>query len=216
MEAIEVYRTLIAVKAHFAGSYHYFKYNGQMKASEEAFLANKMKHSFMKLARTANENEIAFMFALAYMTDGNNLWIRDFTRSNKYQKLFDEWKVWQDNRVENLTKDLKHLIEKHNIKAVIDFARLTGLGIESGQFPILFVEYGEGSINLSTLMILDHHLKLFLAWNVHLNGNFIWDDFYNRARRFRGFYNSWRPMSDVVFTKVIKECLSECQPLFPA
>jgi hypothetical protein len=205
MEPFDVYRTFLAVSLHFRGDYDYFKYNGQIKSTPENFSIDKKKYSYVKLSRTAVENELPYLLALAHMENNERLWIQNFTKNDKYSKRFDIWKTWQENRMANLAIDLTFIQKKYIINTLEEFAKF--LKVEDEQLPKIFVDCEEKSIELSTLMILDFYLDLYSKWDTKLKGNFLWDSFYQRARKFKPFFSSWRPMGDVNIMRAMNECL---------
>jgi hypothetical protein len=208
MEAFDTYRTFLAVKLHFTDSvYDYFTYNGQIKANEEAFLASKGKYSFVKLSRTANEKEFPYVIALAMMNYGKHLWVQDFNKTNQFNTEFLDWKNWQENRVENFKKDLTFIQKKYRIDTLEHFAKI--FKVEQVQIPEVYVDYDERSIDLSTLLIFDYHFNTFENWNSKLQGIFLWDEFYSRAKKFKAFFYAWKPLSDINIMRALKECIQQ-------
>lgn len=206
MEPFDTYKTFLAVKIHFTDNeYDYFTYNGQISATEESFLATKKKYSFVKLSRTANEKEFPFVIALAFMNYGKHLWVQDFNKTNQFNLEFQDWKNWQENRVENLKKDLTFIKNKYRINTVEHFAKI--FKVEDVQIPTIFVDYEERTIDLSTLLIFDYHLNIFENWNTKLKGIFLWDEFYKRAKKFKAFFYAWKPISDINIMRAMKECI---------
>lgn len=205
MEPYDAYTTMIAVKTHFSSGYDYFKYNGIVSATKESFLISKKKYAFVKLSRNWEETELPYFLALTFMNHGKAIWVSEVNKNLTYTKEFTNWKNWQEQRMENFRSDLTIIQTKYKIETLDHFAKM--MSAKDLQMPKIFVEYEERSIDLSTLIILDHQLDLFKTWNTHLQNNFLWDSFYEKVEKFKPFFKTWRPLADINVMKVIKECL---------
>jgi len=142
MTSYEAYVTYLAVKRHFStGTYDFFKYHGQIKASKEAFEARKDILKFQKMARIRHPLP---EYLAVNLRDDVNLWVGAILNPDAEKKYLKYRKI-----VESFVYHLGNELEEIGcIK--------TSLKIGSeGEVPKLLDLHLSSVVSLETLIVLD-------------------------------------------------------------
>jgi len=75
----EIYVTYLATQRHFSTSYDYFKYNGKVKASIDAYNKRNDIYSFEKLSKIIPEKD-RIDFFVAHFVENPKEWIRNMSK----------------------------------------------------------------------------------------------------------------------------------------
>lgn len=151
MEAIDAYRTYLAIKNHFTlDTYDYFKYNKKSKVSLDTFLKRKDKIFFAKLGNRKDAYLESFLVAnFLYQT---NMWVGELL-SDECEERYKNWK----RRQESLSYHFKTEMEFVSDLSSKEFnALFTSV---NGNHPEIIQKYMRKEISLETLCILDNILK---------------------------------------------------------
>jgi hypothetical protein len=148
--AFELYIYYLALKRHFTTDYNFFKYNGKVNASQQAFENRKDKFQFYKLSKRKDAKE----FILANMIFDQTLWIGDLLDNEKAEEVHAEWVKKQQSLSYVFKNDLLELNEDFN----------SNLLVKDGQHPRLLQLYNMRRINVETLIIIDDLVKNFSYW----------------------------------------------------
>lgn len=148
--AFELYIYYLALKRHFTTDYNFFKYNGKVNASQQAFENRKDKFQFYKLSKRKDAKE----FILANMIFDQTLWIGDLLDNEKAEEVHDEWVKKQQSLSYTFKNDLSELNEDFN----------SNLLVKDGQHPRLLQLYNMRRVNVETLIIIDDLVKNFSYW----------------------------------------------------
>lgn len=148
--AFEIYIYYLALKRHFTTDYDFFKYNGKVKASQQAFENRKDKFQFYKLSKRKDAKE----FILANMIYEPTLWIGDLLDNEKAEEVFTEWTKRQQTLSYVFKNDLSELNDDFN----------SNLLVNDGQHPRLLQLYNMRRVNVETLVIIDDLVHNFSYW----------------------------------------------------
>lgn len=148
--AFEIYIHYLALKRHFTTDYDFFKYNGKVKASQQAFENRKDKFQFYKLSKRRDAKE----FILANMIYEPTLWIGDLLDNEKAEEVFTEWIKRQQTLSYVFKNDLSELNDDFN----------SNLLVNDGQHPRLLQLYNMRRVNVETLVIIDDLVHNFSYW----------------------------------------------------
>lgn len=165
MEAIEAYRTYLAIKNHFTlDTYDYFRYNKKSRVSLDTFLKRKDKIFFAKLGNRKDAYLESFLVAnFLYQT---NMWVGELL-SDECEERYKDWK----RRQESLSYHFKNEMEFVSDLSAEEFNEL--FHSVNGNHPEIIQKYMRKEISLETLCILDHILKF-----IHKTDKFISDPIY--------------------------------------
>jgi len=149
-DAFAIYIYYLALKRHFTTDYDFFKYNGKVKSSQQAFENRKDKFFFYKLSRRKDAKE----FILANMIAEPTLWIGDVLDNERAEEIFQEWTKRQQSLSQVFKNDLSELNPDFN----------SNLLVKDGQYPYLLKLYNMRRVNTETLVIIDDLVGNFSYW----------------------------------------------------
>lgn len=165
MEAIDAYRTYIALKHHFTlDTYDYFRYNKKTRVTLDSFLKRKDRIFFAKLGNRKDAYLESFLVAnFLYQT---NMWVGELL-SDECEDRYKDWK----RRQESLSYHFKSEMDFISDLSPEEFNKL--FHPVNGNHPEIIQKYMRKEISLETLCILDHILKF-----IHKTDKIISDPIY--------------------------------------
>jgi hypothetical protein len=171
--AYELYVYYLALKRHFTTDYDFFKYNGKVKASQQAFENRKDKFQFYKLSKRKDAKE----YILANMIYEPTLWIGDLIDNEKAEEILVEWTRKQQALSYVFDTDLTELNPDFN----------SNLVVEDGQYPRLLQLYNMRRVNVETLIIIDDLVKNFRYWERNISDPIIFPQIKRTVEKVRPF-----------------------------
>jgi hypothetical protein len=191
MTSYEAYVTYLAVKRHFSrGTYDFFKYHGQVKASKEVFDARRDVMKFQKMARIKYPLP---EYLAVNMRDNHNIWVGEIILPDaeikylKYRKIIESFSYHLNN-------------ELNNIGCI-----KTSLRVGSdGEVPKLLDLYLSSEVSLETLIVLDDLINFTQKFDSKLPLNPLWEDISYKIKKFRPFMVSYdkKKIIDIVRTHI--------------
>ena len=172
MNSFEAYKLYLALKQHFNSDYDFFKYNGKVNASEDAFEERKDKYFFRKLANSAAPKD----YLVANFLNNPKLYIRELNTKN----AASIWQAW-DDRQKNLLKYAKDEID--SLDGGID----DWLKVKDGQHPYLFKAYLKNLVDTHTLLMIDSVCEFLPYWDQKIRDPIVWKTKYNMLEKYRPF-----------------------------
>jgi hypothetical protein len=149
-DAFAIYIYYLALKRHFTTDYDFFKYNGKVKSSQQAFENRKDKFFFYKLSKRKDAKE----FILANMIAEPTLWVGDMLDNERAEEIFQEWTKRQQSLSYVFKNDLSELNPDFN----------SNILVKDGQHPYLLKLYNMKRVNTETLVIIDDLVGNFSYW----------------------------------------------------
>jgi len=177
--AYDLYVYYLALKRHFTTDYDFFKYNGKVKASQQAFENRKDKFQFYKLSKRKDAKE----YILANMIYEPTLWIGDLIDNEKAEEILVEWTRKQQALSYVFDTDLTELNPDFN----------SNLVVEDGQYPRLLQLYNMRRVNVETLIIIDDLVKNFRYWERNISDPIIFPQIKRTVEKVRPFISYDRP-----------------------
>jgi hypothetical protein len=177
--AYDLYVYYLALKRHFTTDYDFFKYNGKVKASQQAFENRKDKFQFYKLSKRKDAKE----YILANMIYEPTLWIGDLIDNEKAEEILVEWMRKQQALSYVFDTDLTELNPDFN----------SNLVVEDGQYPRLLQLYNMRRVNVETLIIIDDLVKNFRYWERNISDPIIFPQIKRTVEKVRPFISYDRP-----------------------
>lgn len=188
MNSYETYQYYLALKFHFTSDYDYFKYQGKVKASVNAFEKRKDKYFFYKLSKK-KEPDVHILSNFVY---GNpKAWIGDITKGDDYYMAF---KNMQESLTYNFKQDVGELKDDFKENFIV----------KDGQHPHLLHLYVRKKVRLESLMILDEITGCLDKWNVKIQDTSIWSDVYKKTSKYKGFFDLYFPHEVCKMKEILK------------
>lgn len=172
-DAFDLYVYYLALKRHFTSDYDFFKYQGKVKVSPDAFENRRDKFFFYKLSKRSDAKE----YLLAVMSDNPDLWIGDILNNEKAEMLYNEWKKVQQSLLYTFQSDINTLDD--------DFD--SNLLTSDGQHPKLLKMYLAKKIRSETLIMINEVTNVFNYWDKKLVDRVLWPDIKKRCEKYRPF-----------------------------
>lgn len=166
-KAFDLYIRYNALKRHFTSDYDFFKYQGKIKASPQAFETRKDKYQFYKLSKKRDAENIL----LANIVNDPNIWI-----GNLSDEVYTKWlkrKQAFTNHVRDQLSEIENLQDE--------------ICVRDGNYPKLLHRYIRGDISLETLIALDSVINFLSSWNKKIIDPVVWCNIYKLCRKYKPF-----------------------------
>lgn len=171
-DAFETYVYYLALKKHFTSSYDFFKYNGKVKASIDAFENRNDKYHFYKLSKRSDGKE----FILANIMNDPGIWVGNLFNEGA-ENTFKEWKKIQQSLMYVFKQDI------NNLDGDFDSHLVT----TDGHHPKILRTYLSRQIRTETLIMINEVTNVFTYWDKKLVDKIIWPDIKNKCIKYRPF-----------------------------
>lgn len=149
MEAIDAYKTYVALKNHFTReSYDYFKYNKKTNVTFDSFLKRKDKIFFAKLGK--RKEDYLEEFLVANFLRDPKVWIGELL-SEDAETVYKEWKKRQESISYVFMNEIEFLSEYDSKEKLEEFFKIPS----DGSHPRIFVMLLRKEISMETYVILD-------------------------------------------------------------
>lgn len=175
MQAFDAYKTYLALKSHFTSkSYDFFKYNGAVKASAQAFEKRHDKYQFSKLAK--HKDLVNFLAANMAYGDAT-VWVGDLVGTEQSAKHYRDFLKVRDSLAYVFTQDIEKLDDDV-------YKNFTVVG---GQHPPLLKLALRHDVTMETFIILNDFWRFAKTWNCEIIDDVIWPDFFMKCQKYRPF-----------------------------
>ena len=199
----QVCKILMALKLHFtSNSYNYFKYDGEVNMSLNAYAMRKDKYQCERLSRKNSVENKFVDFAstiYAHAEYPKKLWTSDFLTKDA-ENEYEESVKWTDSLTYNFTQELTTVMQSG-----VDAGFSYNWALNADDVPPLVSMLFKGNVSLEFCCILEQRLGMIEAWKTH-EGDVFFDQFASRVERFRPFIMR-RCFSNADIT-IISDCIS--------
>lgn len=194
MTGYEAFCLYTGLKLHFTSSYDYFKYNGKVRVTVDAFDNRKDKYFFHKISRRYSNEEFE-QFLVANFLHEPGVWIGKLldeeanTRYVEYQKNIQSLAY----TFENQCKDLFDMLDDPNevLKT-------------SGEHPVLLKKALRGEVSIQTVFILNSLLNFFPMWRNKITDTIVWPNYEKLISNYSGFLK----FESTKYRLILKKCLT--------
>jgi hypothetical protein len=159
MTGYEAFCLYTSLKLHFnSDSYDYFKYNGKVNTSIDAFENRKDKYHFYKLSRRFANADQGRDFIVANLVYDSNVWIGHLLTEEsdleyrKRQKYVQSLTYTFNGEIDILFHDEPKGANEYFI-------------VHDGEYPKLLTRHLQGDISLETMCILNKILNFLPRWD---------------------------------------------------
>lgn len=174
------YRTYLAIQLHFnSPKYDYFRYGGNVKATEDSFLKRNDRYWFAKFARDKTKEEIE-EHLVAFFKEHGNSWIGNLN-SDDANRAYMTWQRQFQNFSYTFGNDLELVFEK--AKTISDPFRP-----ESGRVPEIISLLQSGQIQEVTVVSLDCLFGFMNRIDPLIDDPYVWRRYKDRYDKTKPFY----------------------------
>jgi hypothetical protein len=190
----EAFCLYTGLKLHFTSSYDFFKYNGKVRVTIDAFDNRKDKYFFHRLSRKYDKEQLE-QFLIANFLHDPGVWIGKLldeeanTRYVEYQKNIQSLSYI----FENECRELFSMLENPNeiLKT-------------SGEHPVLLKKALRGEVSIQTLHILNSILNFFPMWKSNIIDTIVWPNYEKLISNYSGFLK----FDLTKYKLILKKCLT--------
>jgi hypothetical protein len=168
----------IAVKNHFTQpKYDYFKYNGKVNVPRDTFQARRDRMIFEIMSKKVPSEDMLDLIVSNMIADNN--YAISYIHEEGKEKLREYQKIKQ-SLTYTFTNELENaLIATGGIKKLFKPG--------SNGYPEIMNLHMQHVVSIQTLTILDYYIQFLSRYEAKLQGDFIWDKFLMKVRKFAPF-----------------------------
>jgi hypothetical protein len=171
----QLYKMYVGLKMHFSStSYDFFKYNGKVRTTEEAFETRKDKYKFVKLSKHKDPAGVL----VANFVINQKFWVGQIDDPES-ERVYTNWLRTQESLSYNFTQEMKKLFDGKSLDDV--------LAVPDGQHPFLLSAHLRGNVSLESITILQGILNFVPYWNDAIVDPILWVDTRNLITKYSPF-----------------------------
>ena len=157
MTGYEAFSLYTSLKLHFnSDSYDYFRYNGKVNTSVDAFENRKDKWHFYKLSRRFDNEEQGRDYIVANLVHDPNVWVGNLLVEESNIQYRKRQKVIQ-SLTYTFTNEIESLVSHNNPNDLFM--------IHDGEYPELLQKLLHDEISIETVCILNKILNFLPTWD---------------------------------------------------
>ena len=194
MTGYEAFCLYTGLKLHFTSSYDFFKYNGKVKVTVDAFDNRRDKYYFHRIARKYNKEEFTD-FLVANFLEDPGAWIGKLLDEEANERYVQYQKNMQSLSY-IFEEDCRHLFESvDNPNDVLK---------TSGEHPVLLKKAFRNEVSIQTVYILNQILNFVPVWKQKIVDTIVWPNFENKLNKYSGFIR----IDSTKYKLILKKCLT--------
>lgn len=182
----EAYKLYLALQRHFSTNYDFFKYHGKVNVSTDAYSKRNDMFSFEKLTKIVLKEDLQDFF-VAHFLENPKCWIRNMSKAK-----MEQHRAKVKNFSTKFREDLEYLSTYHLpdlIKVENDIPQIHKLVID-------------GTINIETLIAMDHFYPFIDKHAEKVKVSFVWPDYLQKLVKYRPFFT-------ITLTELHKDIMKE-------
>jgi hypothetical protein len=173
----EAFCLYTGLKLHFTSSYDFFKYNGKVRVTVDAFDNRKDKYYFHRIARKYNKEEFTD-FLVANFLDNPGVWIG---------KLLDEEANERYVQYQKNMQSLSYIFEEDCRHLFDSLDNPNDILKTNGEHPVLLKKAFRGEVSIQTVYILNQILNFVPVWKQKIVDTIVWSNYENKLNKYSGF-----------------------------
>lgn len=182
MEAIDAYKTYVALKNHFTSpTYDYFKYNKKTNVTFDSFQKRKDKIFFAKLGR--RKDTYLEEFLVSNFIHDPKVWIGELL-SDSAEDTYKEWKRKQESMSYVFRTEIEFLSEYDTKEKLNQFFDVP----KDGTHPKIFLMLMRKEISTETYLILDSILNFSKKYD-RIYTDPLYKEVSTRCKKYQPFLN---------------------------
>ena len=179
MTGYEAFSLYTSLKLHFnSDSYDYFRYNGKVNTSVDAFENRKDKWHFYKLSRRFDNEEQGRDFIVANLVHDSNVWVGNLLVEESNVQYRKRQKVIQ-SLTYTFTNEIESLVSHNNPNDLFM--------IHDGEYPELLQKLLHDEISIETVCILNKILNFLPAWDKKINDTIHFPNISRKLKKYTPF-----------------------------
>ena len=168
------YINYLALQRHFSSDYDYFKYQGKVNASKQAYNKRTDYYSFEKLSKILPQKEMLNFF-LCHFINQPNCWIKDMSKDN-YEKFKSHLKKFPSK----FKQDIEVLAIEYNPADLVYVKN-------NHTIPLIHDLVIKKVINLETLILIDSFYPFIDDHDKLIDIPIMWPQHIKKLKNYRPF-----------------------------
>ena len=193
MTGYEAFCLYTSLKLHFnSDSYDYFKYNGKVSTSIDAFENRKDKWHFYKLSRRFTNDEQGRDFIVANLIHDSNVWVGNLLTEESNIQYRKRQKI-----IQSLTYTFTNEIE-----SLMSHTKPNDLFMtQEGEYPELLIKLLHEEVSLETVCILNQVLGFLPIWDRKIGDTIHYPNISRKIKKYTPFI----PFEPTKYKLIIKK-----------
>lgn len=171
-QGYNTYILYLALQRHFSTDYDFFKYNGKVNASTEAYSKRQDIFSFEKLTKIFDKHEDFEEFFVAHFIEDPKCWIRNMSKMR-----LEEWRAHLRQMPQKFRSDMEY-VKQHGPSHMLS----TGNGI-----PLIHQKVIDGEISLESVVLLNCLYPFIEKHEKAVDIPFVWPDYIKKIKKYSPF-----------------------------
>ena len=173
-QGYDCYVLYLALQRHFSTEYDFFKYNGKIKASVQAYEKRNDVFSFEKLVKIIPEKDQVDFF-ICHFLENPTEWIRNMDISN-----LDAFKSKYARLLTTFENDL-YTIYNNGVQRCFDAS-------DKSNIPLIYNMMLSGDVEIETLIIIDEYIHKFIDnHSQNIDVPFVFPDTIKKIKKYKPF-----------------------------
>ena len=192
------YKYYISIKLHFTkDNYNVFETRGNVKGSEQAFIARNDRYLFERIARKHQTDREVIKYFVANFSYGNDAVVYN---ENDAEDNLQEWNRRKESLTRVFENDLHEVVlqkEKNNLsrKQIFEF------NLDS--YPLLLKMYIGKKVTIETMFLLNKLDGYLNLW--HNSSMLLWEEERRRIEKLEGFVRFDAPKLSQIYNNFLGE-----------
>lgn len=193
-EGFQAFQLYIALQRHFTSNYDFFKYNGKVNATSEAYKKRPDIFAFEKLSKIVPTDQTVD-FLIAHMLDNPKEYIRNMSKPK-----YDEY-----------TNKLKKLPQIFSVD--LEYLRNEGMSevmkVTPSDIPTIHKRAISNEISIETIIILDSIFPFVDKHSETCTVPFVFPQYIDKVKNYRPFLMTKVQERQEIFRNLTKKILLE-------
>ncbi len=192
------YKYYISIKLHFTKeTYNVFETRGNVKGSEQAFIARNDRYLFEKIARKHQTDQQVIRYFVANFSYGNDSVVYN---ENDAEDNLLEWNRRRESLTRVFENDLHEVVlqkERNNL----DRKQIFEFNLDS--YPLLLKMYIGKKVTIETMFLLNKLDGYLNLW--HNSSMLLWEEERRRIEKCEGFVRFDAPKLSQIYNNFLGE-----------
>ena len=191
-EGYETYLLYLALQRHFSTTYDFFKYNGKVNASKEAYSKRNDMWSFEKLSKIIPEDDRVDFF-VAHFKDTPKEWIRNMSKTG-----LDKYRAIIKNLPTKFKEDLEYI-------KMVGPAKM--IAVERQDIPLIHDKVLSNDIAKETVIILNNIFPFLDKHEKEVELGWLWPDYLMSVKKYAPFIEKKLNADYNIYTDIARQVL---------
>jgi len=168
----EAYILYLALQKHFSSDYDFFKYNGKVKASVQAYEGRQDIFAFEKLVKIIDVKEDLMDFFVSHFLEDSKMYIRSMQKGT-----MDKWRAHLRQMPTQFKEDMYAIKRAGPAECMA----------VKNDIPLIHKKVIDGEIKMESVVLLNQLWPLVDKHEKEVDVPFVWPDYIKKIRNYSPF-----------------------------